>query len=105
MGQSMCKPVTPTFSEDCISRQAAIESVADEIWHYPNECYKNLNVFENAKDLAEHALRGLPPAQPEIIRCKDCKFASGDSRRCMKFSHSPIGELDFCAWAERRTDE
>ena len=50
---------------DLISRQAAIESVADEIWHYPNECYKNLNVFENAKDLAEHALRGLPSAQPE----------------------------------------
>ena len=52
---------------DTISRQAAIESVADEIWHYPNECYKNLNVFENAKDLAEHALRGLPSAQPEPL--------------------------------------
>ena len=47
----------------------------------------------------------LPPAQPEIIRCRNCKFASGDSRICMKFGHSPIGELDFCAWAERRTDE
>ena len=47
----------------------------------------------------------LPSAQPEIIRCRECKFASGDSRICMKFDHSPIGELDFCAWAERRTDE
>jgi len=46
----------------------------------------------------------LPSAQPEIIRCRNCKFASGDSRICMKFGHSPIGELDFCAWAERRTD-
>ena len=46
----------------------------------------------------------LPSAQPEIIRCRECKFASGDSRICMKFGHSPIGELDFCAWAERRTD-
>ena len=45
------------------------------------------------------------PAQPEIIRCKDCKFASGDSRICMKFGHSPIDELDFCSWAERKTDE
>lgn len=44
-------------------------------------------------------------AQSEIIRCRNCKFASGDSRICMKFGHSPIGELDFCAWAERRTDE
>ena len=47
----------------------------------------------------------LPSAQPEIIRCRNCKFASGDSRICMKFGHSPIGELDFCAWAERRTDD
>jgi len=47
----------------------------------------------------------LPSAQPDIIRCLECKFASGDSRICMKFGHSPIGELDFCAWAERRTDE
>ena len=47
----------------------------------------------------------LPSAQPDIIRCRNCKFASGDSRICMKFGHSPIGELDFCAWAERRTDE
>ena len=46
----------------------------------------------------------LPSAQPDIIRCRNCKFASGDSRICMKFDHSPIGELDFCAWAERRTD-
>ena len=46
----------------------------------------------------------LPSAQPDIIRCRNCKFASGDSRICMKFGHSPIGELDFCAWAERRTD-
>ena len=51
------------------------------------------------------AIEGLPSAQPEIIRCRNCKFASGDSRICMKFGHSPIGELDFCAWAERRTDE
>ena len=50
-------------------------------------------------------IKSMPPAQPDIIRCRNCKFASGDSRICMKFGHSPIGELDFCAWAERRTDE
>ena len=44
-------------------------------------------------------------AQPEIIRCRECKFASGDSRICMKFDHSPIGELDFCSFAERRENE
>lgn len=53
----------------------------------------------------ERGVYSLPSAQPEIIRCRNCKFASGDSRICMKFGHSPIGELDFCAWAERRTDD
>ena len=53
----------------------------------------------------ERGVYSLPSAQPDIIRCRNCKFASGDSRICMKFGHSPIGELDFCAWAERRTDE
>ena len=55
--------------------------------------------------LIDNAISELPSAQPDIIQCRNCKFASGDSRICMKFGHSPIGELDFCAWAERRTDE
>ena len=79
---------------DCISRQAAIDAARD--WYEGLICgsFKGL----------EKRLRSLPPAQPDIIRCRNCKFASGDSRICMKFGHSPIGELDFCAWAERRTD-
>lgn len=55
-------------------------------------------VTENfCKDIDEQ-----PTIHPEIIRCRECKFASGDSRICMKFDHSPIGELDFCSFAERR---
>lgn len=83
---------------DLISRAAVIYTICDEldkIDHVPQWVYDRL----------EKALKQLPSAQPEIIRCRNCKFASGDSRICMKFGHSPIGELDFCAWAERRTDE
>ena len=72
---------------DCISRQAAI----DALYHVDE--YNGRSV---------EAIRKLPPAHPEIIRCRECKFASGDSRICMKFDHSPIGELDFCSFAERR---
>ena len=80
---------------DLISRQDAI-NVADAVWSVTGD--KNVaKVWDQIKD--------LPSAQPDIIRCRNCKFASGDSRICMKFGHSPIGELDFCAWAERRTDE
>ena len=78
---------------DCISRQAAIDAVS-------KACEEWRGIFARC----EEKLLALPSAQPDIIRCRNCKFASGDSRICMKFDHSPIGELDFCAWAERRTD-
>ena len=87
--------------DDLISRQAAIDAMAE------------LQGRASAKGVligihrAWEAIKTLPTAQPDIIRCRNCKFckfASGDSRICMKFGHSPIGELDFCAWAERRTD-
>ena len=92
---------------DTISRQAAIEAIeeyADRLqmvdWkENPGVPYKAY-----ALNWCINTIRDLPPAQPDIIQCRNCKFASGDSRICMKFGHSPIGELDFCAWAERRTD-
>lgn len=73
--------------KDPIEREKAIEAVADEIWHYPNERYKNLNVFENAKDLAEHALRGLPSAQPDLNEwCTDCKEYDAEKHHCPRFN-------------------
>jgi len=81
---------------DLIDRQQAI----DRLTEYGNGRAVFISVGE-----AIIRIEQLPPAQPEIIRCRNCKFASGDSRICMKSGHSPIGELDFCAWAERRTDE
>ena len=72
---------------DLISRQQAIDAL------YSVDEYNSRSV---------KAIKQLPPIQSEIIRCRECKFASGDSRICMKFDHSPIGELDFCSFAERR---
>ena len=78
--------------DDLISRQAAIDALKD--W-YDGMIISSFRGIEKVID-------ALPPAQPDIIRCRNCKFASGDSRICMKFGHSPIGELDFCSFAERR---
>ncbi|WP_405285588.1 hypothetical protein [Methanobrevibacter sp.] len=80
--------------DDTISRQAAIDVI------------DNFNCFEFRADqiALETKIRNLPSAEPEIIRCRECKFASGDNRICMKFDHSPIGELDFCSWAEKKED-
>ena len=81
-----------SLGTDCISRQAAIDALKD--W-YDGMIISSFRGIEKVID-------ALPPAEPEIIRCRECKFASGDSRICMKFDHSPIGELDFCSFAERR---
>ena len=80
--------------EDTISRQAAIDLLKQMRKDGDMIPWEGKDVFAR--------IRKLPSAQPDIIRCRNCKFASGDSRICMKFGHSPIGELDFCAWAERR---
>ena len=104
---------------DLISRQAAIdvegidEQIRCEMCRNPmhtdrgcdGNCKYDEKLYERIMQILGERIKPLPSAQPEIIYCRKCKFASGDSRICMKFGHSPIGELDFCAWAERRTDE
>lgn len=57
-----------------------------------------------------YELQSLPSAQPEIIRCKDCKFYSPINREtktgiCNLTMHQNFGDNWFCAGAERRTDE
>lgn len=54
-------------------------------------------------DMPEYqAIEALPSVEPEIIRCKDCKYAD-------PFGHCDYvnfwnGVTDFCSRAERRTD-
>ena len=52
----------------------------------------------------------LKDAQPEIIRCKDCKFYTPLSREtksgiCNLLIHQNFDDDWYCAGAERRTDE
>ncbi len=51
--------------EDVISRRDAIDAMTNTLWHYPNECYRNLNEYEFAKGLAELGLKSVPSALPE----------------------------------------
>ena len=44
------------------------------------------------------------PVQPEIIRCKECKYSSDDEYcHCSKVTWWN-GENDFCSKGKRRTD-
>ena len=80
--------------------------LSEEDWDYINDVD-----FDRTDEITFHTKHGKEvtfikkSAQPEIIQCREYKFASGDSRICMKFGHSPIGELDFCAWAERKQND
>ena len=124
------------MSKDTIYREDAILAMANALWHYPNDCYKNLNVYEFAKALAELGLRSLPSAQPEItlesaidylhsigwmqehdkilsesaqpelIMCKDCKFAEREatSSNGMYWCILHGSYMRYCSDATRRTD-
>ena len=84
--------------------------------------YRGLSVedVKNVTDEVVKELKRVPSAQPEIIRCKDCKWwdktEDSPSGYCMAMNHGYIssnweigiyrrykGDF-FCADAERRTD-
>lgn len=90
---------------NCISRRQAIETFKD--------CAVNGVGIDGIVD----ALKQLPSAQPEIIRCTECKhYREYDSKyvenavvvQCMADRY-PISETIpdgwFCAGAERKDDE
>ena len=90
---------------DLISRQAAIDALS------------TITMYEGSIpfDTAVMRIKELPSAQPELIRCKDCKHWTnniGDSKLrdnyCNDEAHGfyyQCSEDDYCSFAERRTDE
>lgn len=91
---------------DLISRQAAIRFIRDKV---------SLSLFmKRSVDKADKAClelcdmldRDLPSAQPEIIRCKDCRFYQPmiDQDDLCNYRLMQVFEDDFCSRAERRTD-
>lgn len=78
--------------DDLISRQAAIDAVGSML----------RRKFGIGGDLAEITLAGLPSAQPEIVRCKDCKWKQG--AECVRFAEIRPFPNDFCSRAERREE-
>ena len=65
---------------------------------------RRASILMNGMYLCEKAVRNQPSAEPEIIRCRDCKHHDGI--RCFRWNSTIItGFDDFCSNAERRTDE
>ena len=106
---------TETHACDLISRQDAIDALEKVAELYPwrvpgdRDSYSKYNeAWNDALDRAESEIEALPSAQPEIIRCKDCKY---NSNTCGNYVNCDIipqmfGRTvdNFCSMAERRTD-
>ena len=98
---------------DTISRQAAIEALArmmprsytpDGSHPADEEIFKVQEIYADCIESIEI----LPSAQPEIIRCKDCKYMidTGDDLMCDNAKGWVVATAsDFgCVLAERRTE-
>lgn len=98
---------------DLISRQAAIDEVV-------NWLKDRMTDTKNGKPLTDR-LKDLPSAEPEIIRCKNCKHclkstdwkhrqSVGMSIWFCKKGHGcnfteTVTSKDYCSWAERRRND
>ena len=81
--------------DDLISRQAAIDALEQAKEQY----FDRRVIIGKMQDVVSN----LPSAQPEIIRCKDCKHWDGVDT--CDVIDAPVWDNDFCSMAERRSDE
>lgn len=97
--------------KDLIDRQAAISALGEEpeVW-MDDDDYTLGQRNQWRYDVA--ALKAVPSVQPEIIRCKDCKYLTHIKRTNRYWCKTDDGLFDlnpspddFCSRGERRTDD
>jgi len=92
---------------DAISRASAIDAVKKNTFRLTfaeeQNCEGRVAWSADAvySDVIEGALLELPSAQPEIIRCRDCKYFAGEGMYCgqdicVQFDHF------YCYYGERK---
>ena len=95
------------ITDDCISRQAAIDEA--EEWIEAVYCARGEQRERYAIKHVIAGIKALPSVQPEIIRCKDCKYYEWTGNRipeeqtwwCYKYN-TEMGNNDYCSYGERR---
>lgn len=88
---------------DLIERQAAIDRINKQREHLQPDIYPQDKIGDAAYRICVEFIERLPSAQPEIIRCKDCKWKQGSE--CVMFADVRPFPDDFCSRAERRAYE
>ena len=96
---------------DLISRQAILKHI-EKIRQGAQmmDDIRRASIIMNGMYLCEKAVRNQPSAQPEIIRCKDCRWGRetcGNIECFVDLNVPPEyhGYEWFCPNGERRTDE
>lgn len=94
--------------DDLISRRSAIDAIPQQIKGLGGESWMmtyRRSGYNDCVDACLDAIRHLPSAQPEIVRCKDCKYRDENWRRvsvkwlpCMNVR---TGSNWYCGSAER----
>ena len=106
---------TETHACDYISRQAAIDAFLTELTKRERKNLLHTWSTVEVKYFVVEMLERLPSVQPELIRCKDCKYWREGTvyTYCDKLYGMGVldvydymtAEDDYCSRAERRTDE
>ena len=111
--------------DDVISRQAAIDALWKALYEYEDKTEKQFQESEdldigdwiehrifvqNMSDIDRKTIMELPSVQPEIIRCRDCRYYQDNNNgyphmNCKWDANETPDADDFCSGAERRTDE
>jgi hypothetical protein len=86
--------------DDLISRQAAIDRINKQREHLRPDTDERDYIGDAAYRVCAEFIGRLPSAQPEIIRCKDCKHWDGVD--ACDVIDAPMCDNDFCSMAERR---
>ena len=93
--------------DDAVSRQAAIDAIKSR----KTAEQSSAGIMRNAVvDFCIDIVKKLPSAQPEIVRCKDCRYhkeygyVDGKPKYLPKcgFHQIYVCDDDFCSVAERR---
>ena len=85
--------------KDLISRQDAVDAMEESKKTY----FDRRVIIGKMQDIVNN----LPPAQPEIIRCKDCRFYQPmiDQDDLCDYRQMQVFEDDYCSRAERRAEK
>lgn len=92
------------MSDDLISREETLYELATSAVYY-----FGIEEDKAAHDWAMGVVSKMPSAQPEIVRCKDCKFGVYEKGRGIYHTRCEILEFlfqddDFCSYGERKEE-